>query len=378
MQLKDYIKGNRRGKEANRLEREAMNDPFLRDALDGFDSVAGDHAEIIEQFEEKYTSFTVIPESKNKAFFYWAAAASILLLIGFGTYFFWFDKPSSYSNFAYHIPPEKNDNIISEVYIEETPSENLIAEKAPIIVNPAQKIPPAVPAVLENKLQANNEDAIDLSDLAESRVVVETEAEYSPELMFREQEKQTIRGRVVDETGNPLIGVSIVAQGTPGGAVSGIDGVFNFQLPAGDSSKLIASYIGYESQEINPFDTNQTVTLKPDNLALNEVVVVGYGTQMKSETTGSITGSNAGGSAQIPFGEKEFQTWCKQKVDKNVCAGKGVSVKATFFINETGKPANIEFQKYSCEDAKKEIENLLSSSPVWTKTNRKVTMTVKW
>ena len=51
MKLIDYIQGKRRGKEANELEREAMNDPFLLDAIDGFDAVPGDHLSAMQDLE---------------------------------------------------------------------------------------------------------------------------------------------------------------------------------------------------------------------------------------------------------------------------------------------------------------------------------------
>ena len=82
--------------------------------------------------------------------------------------------------------------------------------------------------------------------------------------------------------------------------------------------------------------------------------------------------------AVASFGEKEFQAYSQQKADKNVCDGKGATVKVSFFIDKSGKPSKIKFKSYSCEDAKKEIENLLSISPVWTETGRKVTMTIQW
>lgn len=79
MKLKDYIQGKRYGKEANRLEREAMNDPFLQDAIDGFDSVEGDHFSMIEKLEKQFASQ---PKRIDKRVWMWAAAAMLILLIG--------------------------------------------------------------------------------------------------------------------------------------------------------------------------------------------------------------------------------------------------------------------------------------------------------
>ena len=84
MNLKDYIQGKRKGKEANRLERKAMNDPFLQDALDGFDAVDGNHLSAIEMLEKEIAEKT--ERKKNRTIlFRWqtlAVAASVIILLG--------------------------------------------------------------------------------------------------------------------------------------------------------------------------------------------------------------------------------------------------------------------------------------------------------
>ncbi len=81
--LLDYIYGERRGKRAHDLEREAMQDPFLQDALDGYDSVKGKHGENISRMQQEILSKT---KKKKSGTFYWYAAASVLLLISVGIY----------------------------------------------------------------------------------------------------------------------------------------------------------------------------------------------------------------------------------------------------------------------------------------------------
>ena len=88
MSLKDYIQGNRSGKEANRIERQAMNDPFLQEALDGFDAVEGDHVTVIEKLEKRYTNPATPINRYKKLLWYGSVAASILLLMGVSLYFF--------------------------------------------------------------------------------------------------------------------------------------------------------------------------------------------------------------------------------------------------------------------------------------------------
>ena len=389
---KDYIQGNRRGKEANRLERKALNDPFMQDALDGFDTVTGDHVKIIELLEQKYSTPVVAPQPNRRMFLYRSIAASILLLIGFGAYFFWERNKNDVLVIA-KVQSIENDSIIPVdspvsqlVQIEELQQKTVVVDKVnkkvtPIPTPTYSSPTPNIDENLSSSLSENDFVTTGQDYLPEQS---ETPAadESSAKIEVKEQERKVIRGKVVDETGELLIGVSIMEKGTSNGTVTDINGTFTLQLSKDDSSKLIASYLGYEAQEIKPLDTDQTVTLKPNNLALNEVVVVGYGAQKKSTLTGAIAKirtkqTEKSDSGQKAFGEKEFQAYCQQKADKNICDGQSATVKVSFFIDETGKPSEIEYKNFSCEEAKKEMENLLSSSPVWTKTNRRVTMTIK-
>lgn len=85
MKLKDYIQGKKQGKEANRLEREALNDPFWQDAIDGFDAVDGDHWNAIENLEEELNRRIKSKENSENRRWFIGIAASILLVIGFGS-----------------------------------------------------------------------------------------------------------------------------------------------------------------------------------------------------------------------------------------------------------------------------------------------------
>src|SRR5690606_36497205 len=99
----------------------------------------------------------------------------------------------------------------------------------------------------------------------------------------------TIRGVVTEEGGSPLVGVSVMLKGTTIGTTTDLDGKFNLNVPD-DLGVLVFSFIGYQTLELK-LESNRTdynVSLSEDNLALSEVVVVGYGTQKKVSLTGSI------------------------------------------------------------------------------------------
>ena len=103
----------------------------------------------------------------------------------------------------------------------------------------------------------------------------------------------TIRGRVTDDNGNPLQGVSVQLKGNTIGTMTDANGNFKIDLQS-DNAILVFSYVGFESKEVNLGGRSTiNVSLTPNVSGLNEVVVVGYGTQKKSVVTGAISSVKA-------------------------------------------------------------------------------------
>ena len=95
-----------------------------------------------------------------------------------------------------------------------------------------------------------------------------------------------VSGTVLDATGEPLIGVSVLETGTNNGVVTDFDG--NYTLTVKQGAKLTFSYVGYLTQTVVA-KNGLKITLEEDNKVLNEVVVVGYGTMRRKDVTSSIT-----------------------------------------------------------------------------------------
>ncbi len=96
-----------------------------------------------------------------------------------------------------------------------------------------------------------------------------------------------VSGNVTDENGEPLIGVSVQVKGTGTGAITDLDGKYNVEVKRG--STLVYSYVGYTSQEKQANTTRINIKLVEDSKTLDDVIVVGYGVQKKSNVTGSIS-----------------------------------------------------------------------------------------
>lgn len=101
----------------------------------------------------------------------------------------------------------------------------------------------------------------------------------------------SISGKVVDAGGLELPGVNVMVKGTTIGTLTDGDGRFTIpDVPGGSNAVLVFSYVGFQTQEIKVGNAkNLTVKLQEDNMALDEVVVVGYGTSRKKDLAGSIS-----------------------------------------------------------------------------------------
>ncbi|MFH6769031.1 TonB-dependent receptor [Gaetbulibacter aquiaggeris] len=103
------------------------------------------------------------------------------------------------------------------------------------------------------------------------------------------QQQYQINGTIKDESGQPLPGANIIEKGTTNGTQSDFDGEFSITLK-NQNAILVVSYIGYETIEINTnSQTNINIVLKEDASLLDEVVVVGYGTQKRVTLTGAVS-----------------------------------------------------------------------------------------
>lgn len=102
------------------------------------------------------------------------------------------------------------------------------------------------------------------------------------------EQEGPVRGTVKDNKGVGLIGVTIRVKGTSTGTTSGPDGAFTVNLPAGKDT-LVFSYLGYISQEVKAGTSPLNVVLQSSESQLEQVVVIGYGTQRKKDLTGSIS-----------------------------------------------------------------------------------------
>ena len=105
------------------------------------------------------------------------------------------------------------------------------------------------------------------------------------------QQNIDIKGRIVDQNGQPVIGASLFQQGTNNGTVADVDGRFSINVPNGASLKV--SCLGYQDVIVTARN-GMTIMMKEDNEMLSEVVVVGYGAQKRADITGAVASVDVG------------------------------------------------------------------------------------
>ena len=418
MKLLDYIRGLRKGKEAHRLEKESMQDPFLADAMDGYNQVEGNHEQRIEKLRMQVSAHSA--KKKNTYAITWSIAACLIIGFGISSYFLFLKK-----------------SMTDEVFIaEESVSTKLAEPAAP--PTPAIPATPTVPATPQKEIalattkvktdstpiseitarQADKKDMIakiqttsqpqgapvaavpmmeevseETAALQEVVATIDTfESESDKKMKMAKvatilPQNNMIKGRVTDEKGEPLIGASVTYKGTNIGTITNMNGEFSL-VKKDDKKRLTAEYIGYNPVEIR-IDTNRTmlIAMNENKQALNEVVVVGYGAKKnkKSTTTGNVVTVKEQAKKEITpqpvIGKRSYQKYQKENLvrptDDNCKDIKG-EVVLSFFVDEEGKPQNITVIHGLCEFADKEAIRLVKEGPKWTSGKLPARVTVRF
>ena len=419
MKLLDYIRGLRNGKEAHRLEKESMQDPFLADAMDGYNQVEGNHEQRIEKLRMQVSAHSA--KKKNTYAITWSIAACLIIGFGISSYFLFLKK-----------------SMTDEVFIaEESVSTKLAEPAAPL--TPAIPATPTVPATPQKEIalattkvktdstpvseitarQANKKDMIakiqatsqpqqgtpvatvpvmeeiseETAALQEVVATMDTfESESDKKMKLAKvatilPQKNMIKGRVTDEKGEPLIGASVTYKGTNIGTITNMNGEFSL-VKKDDKKRLTAEYIGYDPVEIR-VDTSRTmlIAMNENKQALNEVVVVGYGAKKnkKSTTLGSDAKVKEQAEKEITpqpaIGKRNYQKYLKENIVRPTdekCAQVKGKVVLTFLVNKEGRPFYIKVKESLCESADKEAIRLIQEGPDWIYGNKLVEVTVKF
>ena len=420
MKLLDYIRGLRKGKEAHRLERESMQDPFLADAMDGYSQVEGNHEQRIEKLRMQVSAHSA--KKKNTRAITWSIAACLAIGFGISSYFLFLKKSMTDEVFIAKesvssklaepaVPPTpaipatptvpatpqkeialatakvKTDSTpVSEITARQADKKDMIA-KIQATSQPQQGTPPVATVPVMEEV---SEETAALQEVVATMDTFESESDKKMKLAKVATilpQKNMIKGRVTDEKGEPLIGASVTYKGTNIGTITNMNGEFSL-VKKDDKKRLTAEYIGYDPVEIR-VDTSRTmlIAMNENKQALNEVVVVGYGAKKnkKSTTLGSDAKVKEQTEKEITpqpvIGKRNYQKYLKEHLVRPTdekCAQVKGKVVLTFLVNKEGRPFYIKVKESLCESADKEAIRLIQEGPDWIYGNKLVEVTVKF
>lgn len=418
MKLLDYIRGLRKGKEAHRLEKESMQDPFLADAMDGYNQVEGNHEQRIEKLRMQVSAHSA--KKKSTYAITWSIAACLIIGFGISSYFLFLKKSMTDEVFIAEesvsiklaepaAPPTpaipatptvpatpqkeialattkvKTDSTpISEITARQADKKDMIAE----IQTTSQ--PQGAPVAAVPMMEEVSEETAALQEVVATIDTFESESDKKMKLAKVATilpQNNMIKGRVTDGKGEPLIGASVTYKGTNIGTITNMNGEFSL-VKKDDKKRLTAKYIGYDPVEIQ-VDTSRTmlIAMNENKQALNEVVVVGYGAKKnkKSTTLGSDAKVKEQTEKEITpqpvIGKRSYQKYLKEHLVRPTdekCAQVKGKVVLTFLINKEGRPFYIKVKESLCESADKEAIRLIQEGPDWIYGNKLVEVTVKF
>ena len=418
MKLLDYIRGLRKGKEAHRLEKESMQDPFLADAMDGYNQVEGNHEQRIEKLRMQVSAHSA--KKKSTYAITWSIAACLIIGFGISSYFLFLKKSMTDEVFIAEesvstklaepaAPPTpaipatptvpatpqkeialattkvKTDSTpISEITARQADKKDMIAE----IQTTSQ--PQGAPVAAVPMMEEVSEETAALQEVVATIDTFESESDKKMKMAKVATilpQNNMIKGRVTDGKGEPLIGASVTYKGTNIGTITNMNGEFSL-VKKDDKKRLTAEYIGYDPVEIR-VDTSRTmlIAMNENKQTLNEVVVVGYGAKKnkKSTTLGSDAKVKEQTEKEITpqpvIGKRSYQKYLKEHLVRPTdekCAQVKGKVVLTFLINKEGRPFYIKVKESLCESADKEAIRLIQEGPDWIYGNKLVEVTVKF
>jgi outer membrane biosynthesis protein TonB len=396
--IERYYAGTLSMQERHALEKAALDDPFLADALEGYQHTPTpqvDLAILEQQIANKVDRKRVYPLFVEKP---WIRVAALFLLLagaGWTVYQFSFTKKENLAITRRAIPEKQEAQRKPDpTAMDSSAAAQTQEAQTPTLQSEKRDAEPAAPKTA-NKPTRRADDAIagktmpmpvpvaitsapaenKLSLKAADVVAEKEEAAFSP---AKDQTAllNTFKGRILDTKGNPVPNASVIVNGKPIGTTTNIQGQFSLTTPDTALNMTIAA-IGFETNRIafkHPED-EKTVVLNESSTALNEVVITGYGVKRNRSARPSAAQTKAEIEDLEPEnGWSSFNNYITENIQiPEEATSKQLKgeVELSFEVNKNGEPVNIKVEKSLCVSCDKEAIRLLQEGPGWKKKKRK-------
>jgi|GEM_PF-3107966 hypothetical protein len=404
-QIVAYLKGLLSNLQRHELEKKMMQDSFDDDAFEGLSQLKASELESDMDALTGRLNTRINRAKKRSLTPVFRMAAAIVLLIGIaGILYFVFTTPSQEL-----ITQETGDNkkaAPAETAIPEAPrsvkgiaADSQPDEKSKEAREPQLESQHGAEHIEEPGVTAETEPAAEFKAKAEAAAeAVKPESETEPrksltvkqpaaadqvtsKAMSEQAGTMYITGKVVGSDGEALPGVAVIEKGTSHGTLTDIDGNFSLQLND-TGARLALSYVGYQPLELGTGDVaHGPVVMQEDILALEEVVVIGYGVQKKRDVTGAVSSvesdeiATGGGVEPYNFIKpvppegtlKAFKSWMNEKTDTSQFRpfpGKH-RIQVILSIQDNGSVRDIRIKSTAPSVINAEYRRVISQSPPW-------------
>ncbi|MDQ6763357.1 MAG: carboxypeptidase-like regulatory domain-containing protein, partial [Bacteroidota bacterium] len=384
-----YYAGTMPSAEMNALEKAALEDPFLADALEGYaysKDPESDVAAIRERLAENRKSkkmFSILSLTQNT---WWRVAALVIIIAGAGYLFYRTNNMAPQNSLA------DNDRTKSPAKVEapslvlkDTGANNEVAfenKKVPKADKINRVSLPKPKTVIQHEI--NNPQPITNANAdkeATSLMMAKADPVANNNALPRSINKKDtakqymLTGKVTDEIGVPIPNATITFKNKQEETITDTSGSFSL-ISADSNAALVASAIGFSPKNfLLKKDVQPTITMSRSGANLDEVVITGYATKRKKALApsrnlqGKVAGVQIKKQAIQPFPVNDkFTKYLQENLvsmyDKNNNRLTG-EVVLSFSINKKGRPRNIKVLKSTCEDCEEQAIHLLENGPDW-------------
>jgi TonB family protein len=399
-QIWRYLNGELDSTAMHRLEREAQDDPFLMDALEGFEKSGANQQANLNELQKRLQQRVNKKEARIIPFWYWGVAASILIIAGIGGFWYKYNAAPQKTLVAQAdktqmraplpVKPAEKENPDAEPLVLKQPTQLYNAKKSRSIAAVKPKLkdgPVAAEPATESEVIATVPDHLkevkaskntsDLSEtvseknkellIADAKVAIDTGKKYQVTLDSRVKGVQVnpnynalkhpivVSGIVIGkDDGLPIPGVNIRVLGTTAGTQTDANGKFVISGAKGKTVSIAS--LGYKTEQVDLKGKDSlNIALSADSKALNEVVVTGY--------SNSVDHDIPQYKARPKQGWDSFKKYLKAK--SVVTDGTEGSVKLLFTVNQYGQISDIKILKSLNASADAKAIDLIKNGPGW-------------
>lgn len=367
-QIEKYLNGELDARAMHQLEREAQNDPFLLDALEGYSKADANQQANLNDIAGRLQQRTAKGKVRSMLIWRLSAAASVIVLLGAISLWMYNDKPViddkaltkqveivKSPEMVVGATPGKADSVWQKMVEKPEVTKSAYITSAKKARPNRKKKPVAELAFEPNAVQIDT--AIQKGTSLDEIVVVGYAAQQrksitgSAATVTADDIKQrTLAGKVIDELKQPIPGVAITVKDKNIATQTDANG--NFSLTVPEKSTLNFGYLGYESKKVKVKNQDSLmIAMEPSQSSLNEVVVVGYGSKRKIKEAHPINGWD------------DYNEYLKDNAISP--DGKKGTVKLTFVVNADGSLTEFEITKSLSDETDQQAIALVKDGPKW-------------